>query len=510
MTMPARQPRNAARGKRSATAATNPTDVRRYSTANLGFEEVLWQTADKLRSTMDAAEYKHVVLGLVFLKHVSEQTTSTRAFTVPAGATWGDVQKLVGEEGVGRAIDTAMKAIERANPKLSGALPAAYANGTLGSQQLGELVDLISSVVPSTEAEHRSDVLGRIYEYFLGKFAAAEGRLGGQFYTPSGVVRLLVEMLQPSQGRVYDPCCGSGGMFVQAQRFVRAHHGKPKSLTVFGQESNLTTWRLARMNLALHGIAASLGDRPADTLHSDLHPTLEADFILANPPFNVTDWGGDRLRSDPRWAYGVPPSGNANFAWVQHFVHHLAPRGIAGFVLANGALSSEQGGEDEIRARLVEADLIDAVVALPPQLFYTTAIPASLWILRKGRSGTPQSLRTLFIDCRGMGTLVDRTHRELSETEIAQVAETYRTWASKGDVHPQSGFAVVATRDTIATHRYVLTPGRYVGSRETTDAAQSDSRSTEELLAGLKADFAKAERLQAEILTKLARMERGS
>jgi len=391
--------------------------------ANLGFEQTLWQAADKLRGHMDAAEYKHVVLGLIFLKYISdafeEQHAKLKAekgadpedrdeyvalniFWVPPEARWRYLQGRAKDPLIGKLLDNAMVAIERDNASLKGVLPKNYARPDLNKQQLGEVIDLIAKIGLGDKESRSKDILGRVYEYFLSQFASAEGKKGGQFYTPRCVVQLLVEMLAPYKGRVFDPCCGSGGMFVQSVRFVKEHAtgngngGKAKGdISIFGQESNPTTWKLAKMNLAIRGIEADLGDENADSFHRDLHKDLKADYILANPPFNMSDWGGDRLRDDSRWKYGAPPVGNANFAWVQHFIHHLAPTGLAGFVLANGSMSSNTGGEGEIRKAIIEADLVDCMVALPGQLFYSTQIPVCLWFIVREKSGRPPSTPTL-------------------------------------------------------------------------------------------------------------------
>ncbi len=481
----------------------------------LGFEDILWKAADKLRGSMDASEYKHVVLGLVFLKYVDDAFEERRAvlreelradgiaddqaagllesrdeytaegvFWVPPEARWGYLREHAKQPEIGKLIDRAMDLIELHNPSLKGVLPKTYARPSLDVRRLGELVDLISSIGLGS-AEHREkDLLGRVYEYFLGRFASAEGKSGGEFYTPRPVVKLLVEMIEPLNGRVYDPCCGSGGMFVQSERFIEAHGGGRNDIAVYGQELNDTTWRLARMNLAIRGIEADLGPRWADTFHSDSHPDLKADYILANPPFNVSDWGGDQLRDDPRWRFGVPPSGNANFAWVQHFIYHLSPHGTAGFVLANGPLSSNQAGEGAIRKRLVEADLIDCIVSLPSQLFYSTQIAASLWfvtrsklgrVARNGVTSGDRTGRALFIDARQRGVMVDRTHRELTSEDIGCIAGSYRRWrAQDGTYRDVPGFCREATIEDIRAHRYALVPGRYVGFAHHPSASTSD------------------------------------
>src|SRR5438105_11882651 len=434
----------------------------------LGFETTLWAAADTLRGSMDAAEYKHVVLGLIFLKYISDsfearhvglvaQATSgadpedpdeyrsENVFWVPPDARWHRLQDAAKQPEIGSLVDGAMEAIERDNPRLKGVLPKDYSRPGLDKRRLGELIDLLGNVGMGGAEKHSRDVLGRAYEYFLSQFAGAEGKKAGEFYTPREVVRLLVEMIEPYAGRVYDPCCGSAGMFVQSEAFIEAHGGRRTDISIFGQESNPTTWKLAQMNLAIRGIEANLGPRAEDSFHHDLHADLKADFVLANPPFNDDKWGGERLREDVRWKHGAPPPRNANFAWVQHFVHHLSPRGIAGFVLANGSMSASQSGEGDIRRNLVEADLVDCIVALPGQLFFGTAIPACLWFLVRDKSGTAtrggHSLRdrrgeTLFIDARKLGTLVDRTHRELREQEIALVARTYHAWRGQAEAEP--------------------------------------------------------------------------
>jgi len=417
--------------------------------ANLGFEAKLWAAADALRNNMDAAEYKHVVLGLIFLKYISDAFESKRAelvsqrkqgadpedpdeyraasiFWVPKEARWEQLKANAPQPNIGTLIDDAMAAIERDNPSLKGVLPKDFGRAGLDKQRLGQIINLVSDIALGSAADRAKDTLGRVYEYFLSRFASAEGKSGGQFYTPSSVVRVLVEMLAPYKGRVYDPCCGSGGMFVSSEKFIESHSGKLGDISIYGQESNYTTWRLAMMNLDIRGIDAQIGH--GDTFHKDCHPDLKADYVLANPPFNDSDWRGALLKDDKRWVYGVPPSGNANYAWVQHFIHHLAPTGLAGFVLANGSMSSNQSGEGEIRRAIVEADLVDCMVALPGQLFYSTQIPVCLWFLaRNKKNGRFRDRRgeTLFIDARKLGQLVDRTHRELSEADLARIAGTY-------------------------------------------------------------------------------------
>jgi type I restriction enzyme M protein len=503
---------------------------------DLGFEATLWQAADKLRNNMDAAEYKHVVLGLIFLKYISDAFEERHAqllaevdhgadpedpdeyraeniFWVPKEARWGQLQGQAKQPGIGKLIDDAMVAIERDNPSLKGVLPKEYARPGLDKTRLGELIDLIGTIGLGSR-EHRSkDILGRVYEYFLSEFASAEGKKGGQFYTPQSVVKLLVEMLAPYKGRVYDPCCGSGGMFVQSEKFVEAHGGKLGDISVFGQESNPTTWKLAKMNLAIRGIDANLGPENADSFHKDLHKDLKADYILANPPFNDSDWGGERLREDVRWKFGGPPAGNANFAWVQHFIHHLSPTGTAGFVLANGSMSSNQSGEGEIRRAIIEADLVDCIVALPGQLFYSTPIPVCLWFIARDKvNGRFRARRgeILFIDARKLGRMIDRTHRELTEQEVERIAHTYHLWrgdSRAGHYEDIAGFCRAASPDDIAKHAFVLTPGRYVGANEEQVAEGEAFDDRMSRLAGtLSSQFEEAARLETVIRQNLKRL----
>jgi type I restriction enzyme M protein len=502
----------------------------------LGFEAALWAAADKLRGHMDAAEYKHVVLGLVFLKYISDAFEARRsvlaadpeadpedpdeylsagAFWVPKEARWQVLHDAAKRPEIGVMVDKAMDAIEQDNHRLKGVLPKDYARPTLDKTRLGELIDLIGDVGLGEDEDRSKDILGRVYEYFLGQFASKEGKKAGEFYTPRCVVKLLVEMIEPYQGRVYDPCCGSSGMFVQSEEFIRAHGGRLTDISVFGQESNPTTWKLAEMNLAIRGIEANLGPENADTFARDLHPDLKADFILANPPFNMSDWGQERLKDDVRWKYGVPPAGNANFAWVQHIVHHLALHGIAGFVLSNGSMSSSQSGEDEIRKAMVEADLVDCMVALPGQLFYGTAIPACLWFLARDRSGVPtkggKQLRgrhgeVLFIDARQMGEMVSRVHRELVDEELARIARTYHAWRGEDDSGGYAdvpGFCRGASLEEIRDHGHMLTPGRYVGAPEAdADSEQFDVK-IKRLSSSLDEGFTESDRLQEQIRRSL-------
>ena len=508
------------------------------STANLGFEAKLWLTADKLRNNMDAAEYKHVVLGLIFLKYISDSFEEHRAkllagqgdyaganpedpdeykaenvFWVPTDARWSHLQANAKQPTIGKIVDDAMVAIERDNPRLKGVLPKDYARPALDKQRLGELIDVIATIELTAASEgeqsHRSvDLLGRVYEYFLTRFASAEGKNGGQFYTPSCVVRTLVEMLAPYKGRIYDPACGSGGMFVQSEKFVESHGGKLGDISIYGQESNATTRRLAVMNLAIRGIEADFGPEQADTFKRDLHPDLRADFVIANPPFNDSDWF--RKDDDVRWQYGVPPKGNANFAWVQHFIHHLAPNGYAGFVLANGSMSSNQSGEGEIRKALIEADLVDCMVALPGQLFYSTQIPVCLWFVTRNKNDGKRRDRrkqTLFIDARKLGTLIDRVHRELTEADITKITSTYHAW--RGDTQVAQtyedipGFCKSATLEEIAAHGHVLTPGRYVGAEDVEDDGEPFEEKMPRLVAELNAQFEESAKLEAAIKANL-------
>lgn len=507
--------------------------------ANLGFEADLWRAADALRSNMDAAEYKHVVLGLIFLKYISdafeEQHARLKAergqgadpedpdeyravniFWVPEEARWAHLKANAKQPTIGKVVDDAMLAIERDNPSLKGVLPKDYAHPRLDKQRLGQLIDLVGNIGLGDKANRSRDILGRVYEYFLSQFASAEGKKGGQFYTPRCVVRLLVEMLSPYKGRVYDPCCGSGGMFVQSVDFVKAHAsgngngGRARAdVSVFGQESNHTTWRLAKMNLAIRQIDNNLGGEHADSFHHDLHPDLKADYVIANPPFNDSDWRGELLRDDKRWQFGIPPAGNANFAWVQHFIHHLAPTGLAGFVLANGSMSSNQSGEGEIRKNIIEADLMDCMVALPGQLFYSTQIPVCLWfIAREKRNGRFRDRRgqTLFIDARKLGTMIDRVHRELTEEDIRKIADTYHAWRgdpSAGAYEDIPGFCRSATLEDIRHHGHILTPGRYVGAAEVEDDGEPFEEKMARLTARLEEQIAEGAKLDAEIKKNL-------
>ncbi len=509
-----------------ARAKTKKSD----STSDLPFEAKLWAAADALRNNMDAAEYKHVVLGLIFLKYISDAFEGKHAelvaakkdgadpedqdeykaagiFWVPKEARWAHLKANAPQPTIGSLVDKAMEAIERDNPSLKAVLPKDFARPGLDKQRLGQLINLVSDIALGSAADRAKDTLGRVYEYFLARFASAEGKSGGQFYTPSNVVRVLVEMLAPYKGRVYDPCCGSGGMFVQSEKFIEAHSGKIGDISIYGQESNYTTWRLAKMNLAIRGIDAQIGH--GDTFHNDVHPDLKADYVIANPPFNDSDWRGDLLKDDKRWKYGVPPSSNANYAWVQHFLHHLAPKGIAGFVLANGSMSSNQSGEGEIRKALIEADLVDTMVALPGQLFFSTQIPVCLWFLTRNKTdGRFRDRRgeTLFIDARRMGTKISRTQIELTDEDIAKIAGTYHAWRGDNGATKYSdgaGFCRVATMEDIKRNGYVLTPGRYVG----TEAIEPDLEQFEvkmaRLVTRLQTEQEEAQRLDALIAHNL-------
>ena len=532
--------------KKASTARGRSTPARpdkgaRPSGGPIGYEAELWRMADALRGSMDAAEYKHVALGLIFLKYVSDAFEEMRArleaerdqnadpedpdeyraqniFWAPSEARWAHLQARARQADIGRAVDEAMSAIERDNPALKGVLPRDYARPALDKQRLGQLIDMIGNIAVGDADARSNDVLGRVYEYFLSQFAGAEGKKGGEFYTPRCVVKLLVEMLEPWRGRVYDPCCGSSGMFVQSVEFIDAHAGgngnggkaprgaKP-DISIYGQESNYTTWRLAKMNLAIRGIDGLIA--PGDSFLDDRHPDLRADFILANPPFNVSDWGGERLAGDKRWQYGVPPKGNANFAWVQHMAHHLAPAGVAGIVLANGSMSSSQSGEGAIRKNLVEADLVDCMAALPGQLFYSTQIPVCLWFLARGRKNGKfrnRSGEILFIDARKLGRMTDRTHRELDDADIARIADTYHAWrgeADAGEYADAPGFCKSATLEEVRKHGHVLTPGRYVGAEPQADDGEPFEQKMRRLAAQWRGRQAEAAKLDAAIAANL-------
>ncbi len=478
------------------------------SSTMLGYEDKLWQAADKLRGSMDSSEYKHVVLGLIFLKYVSDafetkyqellkdkyadeedkdEYMSENIFWVPKIARWNEILRYANTPEIGQVIDTAMESIEKENPSLKGVLNKNYSRPELEKTTLGELVTLFTNIEIGTDKAKEMDMLGRVYEYFLSKFASAEGKGGGEFYTPTCIVKTLVEMIQPYKGRVYDPCCGSGGMFVQSSKFIKEHQGNINDVSVFGQERNPTTWKLAKMNLAIRRIDGNLGSHNADTFHEDLHKTLKADYILANPPFNISDWGGDRLREDIRWQYGAPPTGNANYAWLQHMLFHLSPEnGVAGTVLANGSLSSETSNEGNIRREMIEEDVIDAIVAMPSQLFYATGIPCCLWIMRKTKNKNTKN-KILFIDARKLGYMIDRKVKELSEEDIQKISETYHNWRKNENYEDIAGFCKSATKEEVEANNCILTPGRYVRTEE----IEEDGIPFEEKMTNLTQELAK-------------------
>jgi len=522
--------------------------------ATVGYEQQLWQMADALRGSMDAAEYKHVVLGLIFLKYISDAFEEQHAkleaekaqgadpedrdeyralniFWVPPEARWSHLKAQAKQSTIGELVDDAMAGIERDNVSLKGVLPKDYARPALDKQRLGQIIDLIANIKVGDSESRSKDVLGQVYQYFLKQFALAEGRKGGEFWTPQSVVQLLVEMLEPYKGRVYDPCSGTGGMFVQSVRFIDAHAkgngngGRAKgAISIYGQESNYTTWRLARMNLAIRGIDAQIAH--GDTFHNDRHPDLRADFILANPHFNDSDWRGELLRDDKRWQFGKPPTGNANFAWVEHIIYHLAPTGIAGFVLANGSMSSNQSGEGEIRKNIIEADLVDCMIALPGQLFYSTQIPACLWFLareKKNHRFRDRRGEVLFIDARKLGVMADRTHRELTDDEIALIARTYHAWRGSSSTSSPStgedrdggeyadipGFCKSATLEEIRKHGHVLTPGRYVGAGAQEDDGEAFGEKIVRLTGTLREQMAEGRKLDAAIEANLKELGYG-
>ncbi len=494
------------------------------ATANLGFEEKLWKMADKLRGSMDSGEYKNVVLGLLFLKYVSDafeekylelkedewadeedrdEYVAENIFFVPQEARWSFIKDNAKKPEIGQLIDNAMIAIEKENSSLVGVLPKTYARPELDKTRLGETIDLFSFKVGDEDSREK-DVIGRVYEYFLSNFASAEGKNSGEFYTPSSIVSLLVEMLEPYQGRVYDPACGSGGMFVQSSKFVKEHQGRIDNLSVYGQESNPTTWKLCKMNLAIRGIDNNIGSHQADTFFNDLHKGLKADFILANPPFNTKDWGGDKLQDDVRWQYGIPPQSNANFAWVQHMISKLAPSGTAGFVLANGSISSNAGGEGEIRKNLIENDLVECIVTLPGKLFYSTQIPVCIWFISKNKTKTGKRERNnkiLFIDAHHLGFMADRTHKEFSKEDINKIADTFHAWRGTNNQEylDELGYCKEATIEEVREHYYVLTPGRYVGIATKEDNYDLFEEKMEQLTSELAEQFVKSKELEEQI-----------
>ncbi len=489
------------------------------NTADIGFEQQIWKAADILRGNIDASEYKHVVLGLIFLKYISDkfeeryqqlvdegegfeedidEYTAERIFFVPPNARWNVVAVAAHRPEIGTVIDDAMRALEKENQRLKDTLPKTFARPDLDKRRLGDVVDLFTNI-KMVEHGDSKDILGRTYEYCLARFAEQEGKLAGEFYTPSCVVRTLVEVLKPYNGRVYDPCCGSGGMFVQSAKFLESHHGNINNISVFGQDANPTTWKMCTMNLAIRGIEADLGKFSADTFFNDLHPTLKADFIMANPPFNLSDWGADRLADDLRWKYGLPPAGNANFAWLQHMIHHLSPNGKIGMVLANGSLSSQSGGEGEIRRRIIEDDLVEGIIAMPSQLFYTTQIPVSLWFINRNKT---QKGKTLFIDARKMGTMVNRRLREMTEDDIAKIADTFEDFAA-GMLKEVKGFCATVTTEDIAGQDFILTPGRYVGIEEHEDDGEPFDEKMVRLTGELSEMFKRSHELENDIRQRL-------
>ena len=494
--------------------------AKKENTTSIGFEEKIWRAADKLRGNLDAAEYKGVVLGLIFLKYISDrfeakyeellgdeyadtedkdEYEADGVFFVPQEARWNVIRDAAHTPEIGVVIDKALRAIEEDNLKLKGVLPSNYARPELDKRRLGDVVDLFSNVKMHTSGEEK-DLLGRVYEYCLQKFASLEGKNAGEFYTPSCIVRTIVEVLQPFEGRVYDPCCGSGGMFVQSAKFLTNHQRALSGISIYGQEANSTTWKMAHMNVAIRGLEANLGASYADTFFDDQNPTLKAYFIMANPPFNLGDWGADKLQNDKRWVYGVPPSGNANFAWMQHMIHHLSPVGRIGLVLANGALSSQTGGEGVIRQRIVDADLVEGIVALPSQLFYNTGIPVSLWFLSRNKQ---QKGRVLFVDARNMGQMVTRAVRELDEEkDIKKIADTFDAYR-EGTLEDEAGFCAVKTLDDIAAQDYILTPGRYVGIAKQEDDGEPFAEKMQRLTAELSGLFSESHRLEEEIKRQL-------
>jgi type I restriction enzyme M protein len=527
-----------ARGRTRQSGETITPAQNSIPESQLALERDLFSAADKLRKNLEPSDYKHVVLGLIFLRHISlafearheallrddpaaaedrDEYIGENIFWVPKLARWSYLEANAPQPSIGKLIDDAMGAIEAENPTLKGVLPKDYNRPALDKVMLGELINLISGIALGVEGAKARDLLGRVYEYFLGGFAGSEGKRGGEFYTPRSVVRVLVEMLEPFpdpargvEGRVYDPCCGSGGMFVQAERFLEAHGGRIGQLALYGQESNYTTWRLAKMNLAVRGIDASgIAWNNEGSFHKDEWRDKKFDFILANPPFNISDWGGERLREDARWQYGTPPVGNANYAWLQHIIHHLAPNGTAGVVLANGSMSSAQSGEDVIRRAMVEADVVDCMIALPGQLFYSTQIPACLWFLsRNKKNGRFRDRRgeILFIDARKLGTLVDRTRKEFADADIEKIAGTYHAWrgeADAGDYADIPGFCKAAGRAEIEGHGYVLTPGRYVGAADIEDDDVPFTERFATLNSTLEVQFSKADELTAAIRERL-------
>ena len=492
---------------------------KKENTTSIGFEDAIWRAADKLRGNLNASEYEGVVLGLIFLKYISDkfeakyqellqepdadvedkdEYEADNVFFVPQEARWQVISLAAHTPEIGKVIDDALDAIERENPKLKGVLPSNYARPELDKRRLGDVVDLFTNIHMLASGDEK-DLLGRVYEYCLQKFASMEGKNAGEFYTPSCIVRTIVEILQPYAGRVYDPCCGSGGMFVQSAKFIENHQKDINNISVYGQEANPSTWKMAHMNVAIRGLEANLGKSYADTFFNDQHPTLKADFIMANPPFNLSDWGADKLEKDARWKFGIPPAGNTNFAWMQHMIHHLSPTGRIGLVLANGALSSQTGGEGEIRQKIVEADLVEGIIALPSQLFYSTGIPVSLWFLSRNKQ---QSRKTLFIDARNMGTMVTRAVRELMPEDIKKIADTFDAFR-QGTLEDEAGYCAVKTFEDIKAQDFILTPGRYVGIAEQEDDGEPFAEKMQRLTSELSGLFKESHRLEEEIKRQL-------
>lgn len=508
-------------------------------------KQALWKTADQLRCNMNASEYKHVVLGLIFLKYISDSFaaqqetlqnrfndssdeyyldneedrseeledknyyTANNVFWVPPCARWEYLRDNAPQPNIGKLIDDAMLAIEQDNPKLKNILNKTYARLEIPMSKLGDLIDTISTIGFTENKKIAKDTLGEVYEYFLGRFASAEGKRGGEFYTPTSIVRTLVEVMAPHKGRIYDPACGSGGMFIQSEKFIQSHAGSPDDVVIYGQESNPTTWRLAAMNLAIRGIGFNLGRQAADTFSNDQHKDLKADYILANPPFNISDWGAAYLQDDTRWKYGIPPEGNANYAWIQHMISHLSPTGVAGIVLANGSMSSNTSGEGAIRQSLLENDLVECMISLPGQLFFNTQIPACLWFLRKQKKRKGE---VLFIDARNLGSMVDRTRKEFSDADIQRIASTYHLWRLDEDAPPHKeyedikGFCKSASLQEIQANDYVLTPGRYVGMEEVAEDSEAFSEKMEKLVSTLAKQMGKSQQLDAEIKNNLQKL----
>lgn len=493
--------------------------AKKENTTSIGFEDAIWRAADKLRGNLNASEYEGVVLGLIFLKYISDkfeakfkelsedeyadvedkdEYEADGVFFVPQDARWSVISQAAHTPQIGKVIDDALEAIERENTKLKGVLPSNYARPELDKRRLGDVVDLFTNIHMLASGDEK-DLLGRVYEYCLQKFASMEGKNAGEFYTPSCIVRTIVEILQPYAGRVYDPCCGSGGMFVQSAKFIQNHQKDINNISVYGQEANPSTWKMAHMNVAIRGLEANLGKSYADTFFDDQHPTLKADFIMANPPFNLSDWGADKLANDVRWKFGIPPAGNANFAWMQHMIHHLSPTGRIGLVLANGALSSQTGGEGVIRQKIVEADLVEGIIALPSQLFYSTGIPVSLWFLSRNKQ---QPGKVLFVDARNMGTMVTRAVRELMQEDITKIASTFEAFRN-GTLEDEKGFCAVKTLQDIAAQDFILTPGRYVGIAEQEDDGEPFAEKMQRLTSELSVLFAESHRLEDEIKKQL-------